>query len=80
MVKPGESVAPAGTVTDAGTEAIAGWELVRLTIAPPAGAGAFNRTIFEEDEDPPAMLVGFRSTETKPIGSTVRIEDCVAPP
>jgi len=54
-------VAPAGTVTDAGTWAVAVLELVSVTNAPPAGAAAVNVTV-PVDEVPPTTEVGFTLT------------------
>ena len=44
IVKTGEAVAPAATVTDAGTAATAGLLLVSVTTPPPTGAAAFRVT------------------------------------
>src|SRR5690348_5563679 len=52
-------VAPAGTVTPAGTEATAGLLLLRLTDAPPAGAAAVRVTV-PCDALPAVTLVGLR--------------------
>src|SRR5215831_11903242 len=40
----GAEFAPAGTRTEAGTDATAAFELDRLTVAPPAGAGPLSTT------------------------------------
>ena len=53
MVKLLETVAPADTVTDAGTEANAGFELDRLKTSPPAGAGLVRIKLFGNRELPP---------------------------
>jgi len=55
-------IAPAGTVTLAGTLA-APLLLERRTCAPPAGAGALSVTVPLEDCVPPTTLVGFRVSE-----------------
>jgi hypothetical protein len=55
-------VAPAGTVTLAGTVATAVLLLERETRAPPLGAGAFSVTLPVEG-DPPLTLVGFGVSE-----------------
>ena len=55
-------VAPAGTVTVAGTNADAD-ELCSVTIAPPAGAGPFRVTVFAVVVVPPAVDVGDRMTD-----------------
>lgn len=49
-------VAPAGTVTDAGTVAAAVFELVSVTTAPPVGAGPFNVTVAAEEAVPAALM------------------------
>ena len=54
-------VAPAATVTFAGTVAAAVLLLVSVTTAPPAGAALFNVTVPVE-EVPPVTLVGLRET------------------
>jgi hypothetical protein len=65
-------VAPAGTVTLAGTVATAVLLLERETRAPPPGAGAFSVTLPVEG-DPPLTLVGFDVSEdsvAEPGGGT----------
>ncbi len=54
-------VAPAATVTEAGTWAAAVFELVSVTTAPPAGAAALNVTV-PVDEAPPITEAGFTLT------------------
>lgn len=56
MVKLEETVLPSLTVTDAGTDAMAGLELERLTVHPPAGAGLLKVTTFEGSAAPPTAL------------------------
>jgi hypothetical protein len=55
-------VAPAGTVTFAGTDAAVASLLDSTTIAPPAGAAAVRVTVPVE-ELPPCTLVGFTDSE-----------------
>ena len=55
-------VAPAGTMTVAGTVATFGLLLTRVITAPPKGAGALNITVPVEVE-PPLTLVGLRVNE-----------------
>jgi hypothetical protein len=52
-------VEPAGTVTNAGTVAAAGFELTRYTASPPAGAAASMVTVPVETP-PPTTVVGLR--------------------
>jgi hypothetical protein len=68
-------VAPAATVTVAGTVAAAVLLLAsvtRLCAAVPA-AGASSVTVPVEFATPPRMLVGFRVTETTESGLTIRV-------
>ena len=57
IVKAGETVCPAATVTVAGTIAAA-LSLESATCAPPVGATALNVTRFDVAETPPATLAG----------------------
>lgn len=59
-------VAPAGTVTDAGTEATELFELESPTTAPPVGAGAFRITRFAFDVTLPRLVLGESVTESAP--------------
>jgi hypothetical protein len=65
-------VAPAGTVTVAGTWAAAVWLDVNATAAPPAGAGALNVTVPVEGL-PPKTEEGFRLTELRTGAVTVSV-------
>jgi len=57
-------VAPAGTVTLAGTVATPVLLLDNLTTAPPLGAGAFSVTVPVE-ELPPVTVVGFKMSDER---------------
>jgi len=70
-------VAPAATVTLAGTVAAAVLLLVRLTTAPPAGAGPFS-VIVPAEELPPVTVVGLKVTELGTGVFTVRVALFVA--
>ena len=84
MVKAGDTVAPAATVTDPGTVAIALLLLVRVTTAPPAGAGLFSVTVFCVAGFPPVTEAGDSVTSdtvgAPPGGFTARIAVAVVPP
>jgi len=65
-------MAPAGTITLAGTAATAGLLLESATAAPPEGAAALRVTVPVEGL-PPTTLVGFRLNEERVVGGvTVR--------
>ncbi len=55
-------VAPAGIVTDAGTETSVGSDAEKDTIAPPAGAGDGRITEFPTEAFAPMMVVGDSTT------------------
>ena len=74
-------LAPAATVTLAGTVAAAALPLIRETDAPPLGAGPLSVTVPVEG-DPPVTLVGFSVSEEivgRGCGSTVSEAVLVAP-
>ena len=68
-------VAPASTVTLAGTVAAA-LPLDRATRVPPTGAGAFKVTVAVELASPPTTVVGFRESKETDGGFTVRTAVC----
>ena len=77
-------VAPAGTITLAGTRAAEVLLLDSATCAPPAGAGPLNVTV-PVDEFPPTTLVGFNVNEEgvgagEGTGVTVSEADTPTPP
>src|SRR5687768_9462103 len=80
MVKFGEAVAPPATVMDAGTEAADGFELLRLTASPPAGAGVLSVTLPLVIGFPPGMVRGLAVKLERTIGITERLTDLVTPP
>src|SRR5437667_12253825 len=65
-------VAPAGTVTLAGTAATPVLLLDKLTTAPPLGAGALSVTV-PVDELPPVTLDGLKVSEVKAGVVTVSV-------
>ncbi len=73
-------VAPAGTVTLAGTEATDGLLLESATCAPPAGAGPLRVTVAVEFCTPPVTVVGFSVSEDTTGGMTVSVAVWLAPP
>lgn len=58
IVKAGETVAPAGTVTDADTAANVGLVLARVTTIPAEGAALPRVTVFRIDDAPPFSVAG----------------------
>ena len=78
IVKYGEELAPAATVTEAGTvtrESL----LDRFTTTPPAGAGPFRFTLFNVPEVPPTSDVGDSDRESRATGFTVKVAVLVMP-
>ena len=71
-------VAPAATVTLAGTWAADVLLLVRVTTAPPDGAGPVKVTV-PVDEVPPITELGLRLTEVSAAAVTVRVAVFVTP-
>ena len=71
-------VAPAATVTLAGTWAAAVLLLVRVTTAPLDRAGPFKVTV-PVDEVPPITEAGFRLTAVSATALTVKVAVFVAP-
>jgi hypothetical protein len=75
-------LAPAATVTLAGTVAAAVLSLIREMAAPPLGAGPLRVTVPVED-DPPVTLIGLSAIEesvAEPCGVTVSEAVLVTPP
>ena len=72
-------VAPAATLTVAGTAAVTGSELERLTTAPPVGAGPFRFTRWDVEAVPPATEAGWSTTEEATSGTTVKLTGLLTP-
>ena len=66
-------VAPASTVTDAGTCAAAVFELVSVTCAPPSGAGPLIVTVPVE-EVPPSTEAGLTLTDVSAAADAVTVK------
>ena len=74
-------LAPAATVTLAGTVAAAVLPLIRETAAPPLGAGPLSVTVPVEG-DPPVKLMGLSATAesvAEPVGATLSEAVLVTP-
>lgn len=74
-------MAPPGTVTVAGTVALAGLLLLRLTVIPPGGATLVNVTVPTELV-PPITVDGFSATDESAgggAGLTVMVADLFTP-
>ena len=74
-------LAPAATVTLAGTVAAAVLSLIRETAAPPVGAGPLRVTVPVEG-DPPVTLIGLSAiveSVAEPCGATLSEAVLVAP-
>jgi len=78
IVKYGDRVAPAGTITEAGATAL-GFRLARVTVTPPGGAGPFNVTRFAVVDTPPTTAVGDNVTESNATGFTVSLALFIPP-
>ena len=79
MVKAGDTVAPAATVTEAGTVA-AGLLLVSETTAPPAGAGPLRVTVLAVVDVPPRTDDGDKVSAVGLGATTVKVPVMVEPP
>ena len=77
MVNAGDTVAPAATVTEAGTVAAAGLPLVSVTTTPPAGAGPLSVTVFAVVDVPPSTDAGDNVTADGLGASTVNVAGAV---
>ncbi len=72
-------VAPAGTVTVAGT-VVLGSLLLNVTTVPPLGAGPFRVTVFVPVTCvPPITETGYSETPDNATGFTVRLDGTVIP-
>ena len=78
MVNVGETDAPAGTVTEAGTIA-AGLLLASVTTAPPDAAGPLSVTVFKVVCVPPKTEPGNKVTAEGTGGSMVKVAVTVTP-
>jgi hypothetical protein len=78
IVKYGETVAPAATVTEAGTVTPVAL-LDRFTTTPPAVATPLRVTLFNVVEVPPTTDVGESVTESRATGFTVKLAVLVTP-
>ena len=70
---------PAETVVVEGTVAAPVMLLVRVTVAPPAGATSLKVTVAVEFAEPPWTVVGFKVSEDTVSGFTVRVAVCDTP-
>jgi hypothetical protein len=71
--------APAGTVTEVGTRAIAVFEDLSWTWIPPAGAGALRETV-PVPFRPPVIDAGLSASEVRLIGFRVSVAERDEPP
>ena len=73
IVKEGETVVPAATVTDGGTLATVGSLLDSVTTAPADGASPFNVTVLPVVDLPPTTVFGDSVTAVSTAGLTERV-------
>jgi len=78
-VKAGLTVAPAATVTEAGTETAA-LLLLKATTVPPAGAAWLSVTVLPAKDRPPTMPDPARCSVSAEPALTVRLAVCEVPP
>jgi len=78
MEKVEDVVAPAATVTEAGTVAL-GSLLVSITTAPPDGAGPLSVTLLLFADKPPATEIGETVIAERAIAFTVKVAVLVVP-
>lgn len=78
--KMAEAVWPSGTSTVAGTGARTGWEELKLTIAPPAGAGPSNVTLLLFAVEPPTIEVWAIYMDDSAVDRTVKLPVFDTPP
>jgi hypothetical protein len=79
MVNDGDTVAPLGILTEAGTLATAVLLLASVTMAPVPGAGPLIVTVFKVVELPPTIALGDKVTAETPGGISVRVALAVTP-
>jgi hypothetical protein len=79
MVKAGDTVAPAATVTETGGVAAA-LLLDKVTTAPPLGAGPLRVTVFKAVDVPLTADVGDKLTCAGMGGCTVKVPVAAVPP
>ena len=80
MVNTGETAAPSGTITEAGTAATVGSPLDRVTTAPPTGACPFSVALLLAVDLPPTTVPGDSLTAVSAAGLTVSVAPFVFAP